>query len=118
MRNLCLSLLIGISTYTAAAFAQTSIETFPSASPLAEEIMPAEEIVPAAAIPIPMEADTQTRLWLLRQESGAMAGNRYNLPGQAATLVYQRYLKSFSHPIPAELGSASGDGASGSSSGR
>lgn len=118
MRNLCLSLLIGVSTYTAAAFAQTSIETFPSTSPVVEVIMPAEEIVPATEIAMPMEADTQTRLWLLRQESGAMAGNRYNLPGQAATLVYQRYLKSFSHPIPAELGSAGSDGGSGSSSGR
>lgn len=115
MRNLCLSLLIGVSTHTAAAIAQTSIESFPGPPAADEVIMPAEEVMPATEISEPMTADTQTRLWLLQQESGAKAGHRYTLPGQAATLVYQRYLKSFSHPIPAELGS--GD-AAGSSSNR
>lgn len=112
MRHLYLFLL---TTLAFNAFADTRSE------PVQDTYLPeTEEIMPASEIPIPQEADTQSRLWLQLQSSGAMAGSRYTLPGQAATLVYQRYLDSFSHPIPEQFELEDGDsgGSSGSSSGR
>lgn len=112
MRHLYLTLL---TTLAFNAFADAESE------PILDTYLPeTEEIMPATEIPIPQEADTQSRLWLQLQASGAIAGNRYLLPGQAATLVYQRYLDSFSHPIPEqfELGDGDSGGSSGSSSGR
>lgn len=49
--------------------------------------------------PHPM-IEPETRTWLALQTSGSMAGSRFTTPGQTATQIYQRYLKSFSHPIP------------------
>lgn len=76
-----------------------------------------EEIVPLTERPIPREADTQTRLWLQLQTSGAMAGSRYDLYGQAATLNYQRYLNSFSHPIPEQFKTGGSSKSSGTTAG-
>ncbi len=110
MRKLYLSLLITSALNASAAFAQADNETYLDTYP-----PEAAEVMPATEIPIPQDADTQSRLWLQLQESGAMAGSRYTLPGQAATLIYQRYLGSFAHPIPPEFEYGEMDG--GSSSG-
>lgn len=43
----------------------------------------------------------QTRQWLDLQKSGhAASSNQQILPGPAAAHVYERYLNSFTHPIP------------------
>ncbi len=90
-----------------------------SAQDLNETALPAEsEIAPVpAAAAVPQYADTQTELWLKLQASGAIGGNYYTMPGQTATEVYQRYLKSFTYPIPQQFRSYSGMGGSSSSSG-
>lgn len=51
----------------------------------------------------PFSTESETRAWLNMQSSGELAGNKYKLAGQTATQIYQRYLKSFTHPIPAEF---------------
>lgn len=51
---------------------------------------------------------SQTRYWLATQASGASSVTEARpMPGEAATLVYQRYLNSFTHPIPERFGSDS-----------
>lgn len=43
----------------------------------------------------------QTRQWLELQKNGHLASpNQQTLPGPAAARVYERYLNSFTHPIP------------------
>lgn len=43
----------------------------------------------------------QTRQWLEMQKNGQAASSQnQTLPGPAAAQIYQRYLNSFSHPIP------------------
>lgn len=62
----------------------------------------------AAAAPAPVAAPvagqglgSQTRFWLATQASGVSSVTEERpMPGEAATLVYQRYLTSFTHPIP------------------
>lgn len=60
-----------------------------------------------------------TRQWLALQAQGNNAGATLPIPGQEASASYQRYLKSFSHPIPefyetAVSGNGNRAGASGS----
>ena len=44
---------------------------------------------------------SQTRYWLATQSSGASSETDARpMPGEVATLVYQCYLNSFTHPIP------------------
>lgn len=60
--------------------------------------------VALAAEPVsPVGADT--RAWLALQSSGnsADATTERPLPGEVADRIYQRYLKSFEQPIPAEF---------------
>lgn len=64
---------------------------------------------------------SQTRYWLATQTSGASSvSDPRPMPGEVATLVYDRYLKSFTHPIPERYESdtftAKGGGGGGSSS--
>ncbi|HEY0973474.1 MAG TPA: DUF3613 domain-containing protein [Solimonas sp.] len=45
-----------------------------------------------------------TRAWVELQRSGAAASPEVQpVPGEVADKVYQRYLKSFDQPIPAEF---------------
>jgi hypothetical protein len=47
------------------------------------------------------EAGTQTRSWVeLQVSNNASLGAARPMPGEVADQVYQRYLKSFTHPIP------------------
>lgn len=101
-------------------------EIAPTTAPTATETY--DHFVPATASPADatpgsapalIEAETQTHLWLKLQASGAIAGTRYTTPGQTATHIYQRYLKSFTHPIPEHFSrESSGGSGSGSSSSR
>jgi len=56
----------------------------------------------AAAIADETEArGRETHAWLAKQKSpAAQAPDTRGLPGEAADRVYQRYLQSFSRPIP------------------
>ncbi|MBI2383566.1 MAG: DUF3613 domain-containing protein [Gammaproteobacteria bacterium] len=52
-----------------------------------------------AAEPAPL--GRQTAKWLdLQRSNHAALGAARPLPGDAADRIYQRYLKSFSHPVP------------------
>lgn len=55
-----------------------------------------------AAAPAPGQGfGSQTRYWLATQASGASSvPDPRPMPGEVASLVYQRYLNSFTHPIP------------------
>ena len=64
-----------------------------------------------------------TRAWLDVQRSGQEAGLTHPLGAEAANLGHQRYLKSFTHPIPEfyrppQEGFKSGGGGGGGSGGR
>ena len=77
-------------------------------------IIVAAFILPMAALAQPSDATgnssadasaggfgSQTRLWLSTQASGSSAVTEERpMPGEVATLVYQRYLQSFTYPIP------------------
>jgi hypothetical protein len=62
-----------------------------------------------AAIPVyaddPPAVGTQTRAWTKMQAGGAAAekGPPRGMPGEVADRVYQRYLQSFTHPIPEQF---------------
>ena len=47
------------------------------------------------------EVGSQTRQWLDMQRDGSQASQQaQTLPGPVMDQVYQRYIKSFGHPIP------------------
>lgn len=72
----------------------------------------AQDAAPAA----PAQPGDETRAWLQLQASGAAAvPEAAPMSGEVADKVYQRYLKSFDHPIPEHFrreGFASGGGSS------
>lgn len=56
---------------------------------------------PAAAPTQGQGFGSQTRYWLATQTSGASSvTDPRPMPGEVASMVYERYLKSFTHPIP------------------
>lgn len=65
--------------------------------------------------PAPVQIGDTTHSLLAMQSSGAKAGPPRAMLGDEATASYARYIKSFDHPIPAQLGSSVGQ--IGSSSG-
>jgi len=68
--------------------------------------MSAQAEPPEAAEPAAEQAGNgeATRLWLERQAQGSQASTKAQpLSGPAMERVYQRYLKSFTHPIPDRL---------------
>ncbi|HEX7991264.1 MAG TPA: DUF3613 domain-containing protein [Stenotrophomonas sp.] len=67
----------------------------------ASAITPPSAATPAFAIEQPRSqiGDT-TRALLQMQADGSRAGNALPMLGEAASRSYQRYLKSFDHPIP------------------
>jgi hypothetical protein len=93
MRRILLAFLV-LAAFRAEPAAEKSspVEIYPLETPSAE---PSE--------PTAITADTETGLWLGLQSSGTIAGRRYVLPGKEATQIYQRYLKSFEHPIPEQF---------------
>lgn len=62
-------------------------------------------LLPFSVLAEPSQNDSksgeQTRQWLELQKNGHVASpNQQTLPGPAAARVYERYLNSFTHPIP------------------
>ena len=48
-----------------------------------------------------LKPGTQTRAWMELQKTAAPAdGASQAMPGEVADVVYQRYVTSFTHPIP------------------
>ncbi|PMQ06483.1 hypothetical protein DyAD56_05735 [Dyella sp. AD56] len=76
----------------------------PTDSPAAANA-PATSPTPAPIQPTPVADATPqigdvTRQLLSMQAQGTHAGKLLPIPGQQASASYQRYLKSFEHPIP------------------
>ncbi|MDB5974810.1 MAG: hypothetical protein JWR07_1570 [Nevskia sp.] len=72
-----------------------------AASAQSDTAAPAPTATPVAAPVQGQGFGSQTRFWLATQTSGVSAvAEERPMPGEAATLVYQRYLTSFTHPIP------------------
>jgi hypothetical protein len=131
MRGLMMAMAL---TLPLAALAQTPAPADSSASastsaPAASA--PADSTASTSSAPAPAPAaapaasddsfGSQTRLWLATQTSGANSVTEERpMPGEVASLVYQRYLNSFTHPIPERYTSesfrASGTGGGTSSS--
>lgn len=83
-----------LSVFTGAAWAQTADST---------------------AAQAPVRVGVQSEQWLQLQTSGQQASDlEQTLEGDVASRVYQRYLDSFTHPIPQHFPreSFSGDGGS------
>jgi hypothetical protein len=75
-----------------AAWAQNDTASAPASAPAAS---------PAAAPVAGQGLGAQTRFWLATQTSGVYSVTEERpMSGEAASLVYQRYLNSFTHPIP------------------
>jgi hypothetical protein len=96
----------------------------PAATPAATPVGPAQAVAtdpqalpPPASAPIPAPQNTDyaaapddgadraaigytTRQLLQMQASGSHAGNRLPMLGDEASASYQRYIQSFTHPIP------------------
>ncbi len=75
----------------------------------------------AAAVPGSSVTDSsgaETRAWVDLQASGSAAvGEARPMPGEVADVVYQRYVNSFKHPIPAQFPRTSGGESGGGSGG-
>jgi hypothetical protein len=55
----------------------------------------------AVADPLERSVGEETRRWLELQNSGAAASTtRQTISGPVADAIYQRYVESFTHPIP------------------
>lgn len=66
----------------------------------------AEEPPPPAQ---PQQEPPATRQWLELQRSGQAASpQRQTLSGEAMSKIHERYIKSFTHPIPASYEHAQG----------
>lgn len=71
----------------------------PQASSASVPIAPAPPM-PMAASPGHGEIGSTTRSLFRLQAEQQRPGSLPTMPGQAATAAYQRYLKSFEHPLP------------------
>jgi hypothetical protein len=70
----------------------------------------------AVADPLERSVGEETRRWLELQSSGAAASTtRQTVSGPVADAIYQRYVESFTHPIP-EFYKSDKDGSNGGSS--
>src|SRR5882757_8826127 len=92
-------MIVAACTLPFAALAQP--DSTASSTPAADTAAPAPTATPVAAPAQGQGFGSQTRFWLATQTSGVSAvTDERPMPGEAATLVYQRYLTSFTHPIP------------------
>lgn len=95
-------MIVAACTLPFAALAQpdSAASSTPAAAP-ADAPASAPVATPVAAPVAGQGFGSQTRFWLATQVSGANAvTDERPMPGEVATLVYQRYLASFTHPIP------------------
>ena len=72
------------------------------ASPTETAVTPPPSYAPVPVAAAPATGfGASTRAWTSLQTSGAAASSEPRpLPGEAAKNTYERYLKSFAHPIP------------------
>ncbi len=95
-------MIVAACTLPFAALAQpdSTASSTPAAAP-ADAAASAPVATPVAAPAQGQGFGSQTRFWLATQTSGVSSvTDERPMPGEAATLVYQRYLTSFTHPIP------------------
>lgn len=117
-------MIVAACTLPFAALAQPDSTASSTPAPAPSDIAASAPAAAPVATPVAAPAQgqgfgSQTRFWLATQTSGVSAvTDERPMPGEAATLVYQRYLASFTHPIPEryESDSFSVGGGSGSSS--
>lgn len=92
-----------------AAHAQQAPITGQMLAPAAPSATADSSAPPPAAAPAPTASDSAneetqvgntTRQLLSMQAQGTHAGKHLPIPGPEASASYQRYLKSFEHPIP------------------
>ena len=99
-------MIVAACTLPFAALAQpdTSAANTPVAAAPADAAASAAAPAEPVAVSAPVAGQgfgSQTQFWLATQTSGAYAvTDDRPMPGEVATLVYQRYLNSFTHPIP------------------
>lgn len=98
MRNFRYSLLISILSLI---YAGSGIAGESAAPPVSRSVRSSEQ-EPANGILV--------RQWLALQSSGKAAGAPQAVRGQAASNIYQRYLKSFTQPVPEFFYKQSGSG--------
>ena len=93
-------MIVAACTLPFAALAQPDSTAASTTAPAADAAA-APVATPVAAPVAGQGFGWATRNWLAIQTSGAYAVTEDRpMPGEAATLVYQRYLNSFTHPIP------------------
>jgi len=90
--------LAGIGSAQAQQQAPGSPATAASAG-VVRVVPPATPAPAPAAVPAD-EVGTTTRALLAAQADGRRAGNTLLIPGAVATASWNRYIESFTHPIP------------------
>ncbi|MYZ45352.1 DUF3613 domain-containing protein [Schauerella aestuarii] len=90
--------LAGIGSAQAQQQAPGSPATAASAG-VVRAVPPATPAPAPAAVPAD-EVGTTTRALLAAQADGRRAGNTLLIPGAVATASWNRYIESFTHPIP------------------
>jgi len=85
---------------TGSALAQSPAASEPAAGNGVVRAVPAATPAPAPAAVPADEVGTTTRALLAAQADGRRAGNTLLIPGSVATASWNRYLESFTHPIP------------------
>jgi hypothetical protein len=108
--RLAIAALLGFSMSYGAYAQQTPITGqmgSPPASPVVANVAaspaistPSQSMPDTGGAPVNTEVGSTTRLLLSMQSQGNNAGKSLPIPGQEASASYQRYLKSFEHPIP------------------
>ena len=113
-------LIAGLSFSTVAAAQSPDLRLFTGDPQTATELAQTTDAADSAAPPAGSNGaalGADTRAWLQLQASGnAAVGTARPLPGEAADAIYQRYLDSFTHPVPEQF-ERQGSGGSGQDSG-
>lgn len=126
MRNnaIMIAIAIGVLPFASPVLAQTQVQTPLTAQAQAQsQAQPQYETV--ARPPVmeqPVEAPVtrigdSTVAWLAMQRQGRLAAPAQPMLGVEADAAFRRYLKSFDHPIPAQLNSSVGEVGAGSGGG-
>ncbi|WP_144022240.1 DUF3613 domain-containing protein [Caballeronia sordidicola] len=128
MRNnaIMIAIAIGVLPFASPVLAQTQVQTPLTAQAQAQpqsQAQPQYETV--ARRPVmeqPVEAPVtrigdSTVAWLAMQREGRLAAPAQPMLGVEADAAFRRYLKSFDHPIPAQLNSSVGEVGAGSGGG-
>ncbi|AMM14164.1 hypothetical protein AX768_08695 [Burkholderia sp. PAMC 28687] len=126
MRNNAIMIAIAICVlpFASPVLAQTQVQTPLTAQAQAQsQAQPQYETV--ARPPVmeqPVEAPVtrigdSTVAWLAMQRQGRLAAPAQPMLGVEADAAFRRYLKSFDHPIPAQLNSSVGEVGAGSGGG-